>query len=286
MKVTGHSPRGHGIEIPSQSRVAKEITSVLEDENVFWASIEAVIVVKGWDLDETPPEGMLHVELYTHTLGEDKLVFESIPNTTQDRIKRMSLQFFRVVNNQTSTEYEFDGSGNLIKEPQYERSGGANKKKTKLEDNTPAFEWDEKVNDRNTNEMYQSFSPEINVSPSISVEVSGETNEKSNINDKLSDNKGRQDSNPAYVSSVADHLTTKANQCSNPSECTKYLKELRDILVESDFTGPQHDNILDDLEEHIYYFEHTTFDDDLYDEKIRQIEDISHRIDRMCARNS
>lgn len=91
---------------------------------------------------------------------------------------------------------------------------------------------------------------------------------------------------PAYVSSVVDNLTNNAKQTSKASECRKYLKEIQDTLKESDINGKVYDNILEDLEILINRVESNNLPDNLDDERVGEIDDIAHRIKRLCQRKS
>lgn len=102
----------------------------------------------------------------------------------------------------------------------------------------------------------------------------------------VTDSGDKNSTNPAYVASVADNLTNNAQQTSSASKCAKYLKELRDVLVESDLDGETYEDIMDQLDKLIVRVDSEGFADELDETRVRQIKDIAHRIERMCQRQS
>lgn len=89
-----------------------------------------------------------------------------------------------------------------------------------------------------------------------------------------------------YIASVADNLRTNAKQTSSASECVKYLNELRDALVESDLEGVVYEDVMDKIDKLVERVDSEGFPDEFDETRVRQIEDVAHRIERMCQRQS
>jgi hypothetical protein len=92
----------------------------------------------------------------------------------------------------------------------------------------------------------------------------------------------------AYVASVAENLEVTAQRTASASECSKYLKDLRDTLVDSELNGDTYDDILSELNKLLQRFnmDGSAQDfDDLDATRIQQIEDVCHRVTRLCQRH-
>lgn len=160
--------------------------------------------------------------------------------------------------------------------------------KTRIKDILPFDNYDWGINHRPTKKQTIKIDSEkIDFRSDSDSEISEDAEDLTNNQDSRADTKQnpqQRPTRPAYVASVTDTLTTKAEQTSKASECNKYLNELRDTLKESDLEGETYDDILEELDTIIYRVESEGFSEDLDDKKVQQIEDISHRIKRLCQR--
>lgn len=91
---------------------------------------------------------------------------------------------------------------------------------------------------------------------------------------------------PEYVSTVAELIEIQVRQSPKASECSKHLKELQDILRESELRGQIYEEILETLSSLIARVDNERLSDELDDTRVRQIENVTHRIKKLVQRQT
>jgi hypothetical protein len=127
MKVTGSTGKFNGTRIPEESQVGVQIKKMIgtDYDNI---DSSAYVTIDDWSLSIPSPPDTIKLKYENYKDDDCELRFEKIPRNYRERadsslfVSEVTLDFKRIVDHSTSTEYIFDDSGNLIPESQYDES--------------------------------------------------------------------------------------------------------------------------------------------------------------------